>query len=146
MNWGAGIALLYIGFVIGILTLVTMSMNQRVDLVSEDYYDQELRFQGKMEKIQRSQDLSQPISWQVNDKTISIQFPENFQSQTLSGTIALYCPSDPRKDVLFGINADAQNQQIIPLDKVQEGRYLIKLDWKNGEISYWNEGVITIQK
>ncbi len=146
ISWGTGIALLYIGFVIGILTLVTMSMNQKVDLVTENYYAEELGFQKKIDKVARANALTTPLRWEVTDTAIRISYPADFSAGQLSGTVNLYCPSDNSKDIQFKVQPDAQNQQAIPLASLQPGRYLLQFDWKNGTVSYWNEGVITIQK
>lgn len=146
LSWGTGIAMLYIGFVIGILTLVTMSMNQKVDLVTEDYYAEELGFQKKINKIERAKALVTPLRWEVTEAAIVISYPTDFNAGELSGTVNLYCPSDNSKDIQFRVQPDGQNQQAIPLTSLQPGRYLLQFDWKNGAVSYWNEGVITIQK
>ena len=49
MNWGHRIIILYVGFVLLIGTMVYLSSRENVDLVSSDYYDQEIKFQSKME-------------------------------------------------------------------------------------------------
>lgn len=54
LNWGAGIAVLYMGFVAMIVLLVVMSMRQKIDLVTDEYYAEELLFQGKIDKIKRA--------------------------------------------------------------------------------------------
>ena len=51
ISWGTKIATLYIGFVGLIILMVSMSMRQRVDLVSEDYYNRELAYQDKINEI-----------------------------------------------------------------------------------------------
>ena len=42
MNFGVKITVLYLSFVALILTLVFMSFSQKVELVSKDYYAQEI--------------------------------------------------------------------------------------------------------
>ena len=44
MSWGYKIMFLYLGFVAMILTLVVMSMQQDIHLVSENYYEKEQNF------------------------------------------------------------------------------------------------------
>ncbi len=144
ISWGTGIAMLYTGFVLGILFLVTLSLNQRVDLVSEDYYALELDFQNKIDKTHRAQALSTPLQWKLTDTALEIKYPEGFSHQDLSGKVRFYCPSDNGKDIRFAIMPDANNQQTIPLKKIQPGRYLLQFDWKNGETTYWNEGAVLV--
>lgn len=143
-NWGNGIAMLYIGFVLGILFLVTLSLNQRVDLVSDDYYALELDFQNKINKTNRAQALTTPLRWEMTDTALEINYPAEFRYQDLAGKVRFYCPSDNSKDQDFAIMPNAQNQQTIPLSKIKDGRYLLQFDWKNGETTYWNEGAILV--
>ena len=144
LNWGTGIALLYTGFVVGILTLVFMSMGQRVDLVSEDYYAQEIAFQGKIDKIARANELADPLRWEVRDGEIIIQYPTTFKAADMGGTVHFYCPANNQKDTKIKVLDNDAHQQLIPLSRLQSGRYLIQIDWKNGETSYWTEGVISV--
>ncbi len=144
VNWGTGIAILYISFVVGILGLVALTTTQRVDLVSEDYYALELDFQNKIDKTRRAQALREPLRWRMTDRTLEVQFPREFSPRNMAGKIRFYCPADNTKDTEFAIVPNAQNQQSIPLDKLKPGRYLLQFDWKNGETTYWNEGVVAV--
>ncbi len=146
INWGTGIAMLYVAFVIGILGLVALTTTQRVDLVSEDYYALELDFQNKIDKTQRSKALTAPLRWEITDTALEIKYPAEFASRDLSGRVRFYCPSDNGKDIEFAILADAQNQQAIPLSKIQKGRYLLQFDWKNQQTTYWNEGAVVVNE
>lgn len=137
--------MLYTGFVLGILFLVTLSMSQRVDLVSEDYYALELDFQNKINKTYRAETLPTPLQWKMTDTALEIKYPEGFSRQDLSGKVRFYCPSDNGKDIQFAIIPNAQNQQSISLSKIQPGRYLLQFDWKNGETTYWDEGAVVIK-
>lgn len=145
ISWGTGIALLYTGFVVGILTLVFMSMGQRVDLVSEDYYAQEIAFQRKIDKIARANELADPLRWEVKDGDVFIQYPKNFKAADMNGTVHFYCPANQQKDTKIKVLANEDHQQLIPLSSLQPGRYLLQIDWKNGETAYWNEGVVTVK-
>jgi len=145
LNWGAGIAILYSGFVAMILVLVGMSASQKIDLVTDNYYAEELRFQDKINKTERAKALDDPLTWEVNAKGISIHYPKSFSEKNLGGKINLYCPSDDSKDLLFQVNS-TNNTQFIPSSKIPDGRYYLQIDWKNGEETYWNEDLIVINR
>lgn len=53
-NWGKGIVMVYVLFVAGMLYLVFQSKQQKLDLVVDDYYQQELKFQGQIDAAQRA--------------------------------------------------------------------------------------------
>ena len=145
LNWGAGIAILYSGFVAMILVLVGMSASQKIDLVTDNYYAEELRFQDKINKTKRAKALEDPLTWEVNEKGIAIHYPKSFPEETLSGKVNLYCPSDDSKDMFFKVSSK-NNMQFIPSSELADGRYYLQIDWKNGEETYWNEDLIVINK
>lgn len=142
-NWGVGIAILYLGFVAMILVLVGMSASQKIDLVTDHYYEEELQFQDKINKITRAKALAEPLVWEVNNSGVMIHYPKVLSGKTITGKVKLYCPSNEKNDRTF--NLDSKNsEQLIPSSKIPEGRYHLQIDWKNGEKTYWNEDVILI--
>ena len=58
MDFGGKIIILYLSFVGLILTLVFMSYGQKVELVSADYYAQEINFQQKINATNNEKSLS----------------------------------------------------------------------------------------
>ena len=50
MNWGFKILMLYAAFVGMIIFLVFRTAHENIDLVTEDYYQQELAFQNKIDQ------------------------------------------------------------------------------------------------
>ncbi|PWJ59255.1 FixH protein [Dyadobacter jejuensis] len=145
INWGAGIAGLYLGFVAMIVLLVVMSTRQKIDLVTDQYYSQELKFQSKLDKIKAASALANPVSWEITPNDIAIHYPTDLDESRLSGTIHFYCPSDDTKDRRFDIKP-SNHQQTIPIAMVPQGRYKIEIDWKHGKSAYWNEGALVIAK
>ena len=140
-NWGAGITTLYLSFVAGILVLVGMSASQKIDLVTDHYYEEETKFQEKLNKTNRAKALAEPLLWQVSEEGLTIQYPEN--GGNVTGTINLYCPSNEKNDRSFTIR-NQNSQQFIPASKIPNGRYRLQIDWKNGTDTYWNEDVIVM--
>src|SRR4051812_22656910 len=128
INWGAGIAMLYTGFVAMILLLVGMSLSQKIDLVTEHYYEEELGFQEKIDKTKRSAALAEPIKWEVTDAGITIIYPDKKQ---VTGKINLYCPSNDKNDRHFLISSK-NDRQFIKSTDIPAGTYKLQIDWKSG--------------
>lgn len=144
LNWGAGIALTYMGFVAMIVCLVVMSIQQKIDLVTDQYYTEELQFQDKIDKKNRAKALETPLSWFVGDQYLEIQYPNTGHPELVSGKVTLYCPANNENDRSVNIQATGL-QQRIALSEIPEGRYQLKIDWKNGSETYFDEGVITVK-
>ncbi len=75
MNWGVGIAIVYILFVLGMLTLVFKSRSQKIDLVTENYYQQELAYQEEIDAKQRVEDSGCMPVIQKNRINIKSKYP-----------------------------------------------------------------------
>jgi hypothetical protein len=144
MNWGYRVAALYISFVVMMLVLVGMAVKQDFDLVSDDYYRQEIEYQDRINKVNNTQKLKEPISFNIDDdsKTINIQYPKSLKN--ISGRILLYRPTDSKKDVLLDVSANNENLQSISTAELQKGLWRIKVDWKANETAFYNEEVIVI--
>lgn len=99
MNWGYKILIVYLLFVVGIVFMVFKSSNQKIDLVTTDYYAKELKYQEKIDAVKRTKALSVPVKFKVADQKISIQFPEEFRALEIKGTALIYYPADEEKDI-----------------------------------------------
>ena len=145
MSWGVKISLLYGGFVLLIVTMVSMSMSQKVDLVSKDYYEQELQFQDKINKMDRTKALSEQLTWKVSKDDIVFDFPNQFKGLETSGKVFFFRPSDAVLDKNMTIQSDTLNQKSISITSLKKGLYKMQINWEADHIQYYNEGFIQIQ-
>ena len=58
--WPIAIVSYFIIFIAFIAWFITFAMRQKMDLVRDDYYDQEIRFQQQIDRVQRTQSISTP--------------------------------------------------------------------------------------
>lgn len=135
MNWGKGIALVYITFVIGMLGLVYLAVIQDFDLVAEDYYEQEIAYQGRIDQMTDAQADGQRVQVIQGDHNIQL----NFSSLPVTDVaIHFFRPSDETKD--FQLNEPTVNATIaVPTSKLSVGKYLIKVEWKANGKTYFQE-------
>ena len=75
MNWGWKITLLYISFAAGILTLVFLSINQKIDLVDKNYYERELVHQSRLDQQKNYAALEKKWSLQFENGNAVVHFP-----------------------------------------------------------------------
>jgi len=142
INWGTKIAIFYITFVVFTLGMVYMAFNQNFDLVTEDYYAQEIKYQQKINDTERAMNLDKDLKIDITGSQLNIVFPNSAES-IASGTINCFRPSDQTKDfdVLIAANS---NTQSIQLDKFIKGKYVLKMDWIADDKSYYEERTIII--
>ena len=145
MSWGVKITMLYTGFALLIATMVSLSISQKVDLVSKDYYEQELQFQNKINLMDRTKLLSEQLSWQVQNDELVLDFPDQFKGQQTSGKVFFFRPSDAVLDKNFELQTDTLNTKRMSIKKLKSGLYKIQINWEVENIQYYNEGFIQIK-
>jgi hypothetical protein len=137
MNWGYKIALAYLVFVGGMLFLVFKANSQKFDLVVNDYYEQELKYQEVIDQKQRAATLSTAAEVTYQNGRLAVAFPEEFRSQKIEGELYLYRPSDARRDLKrsFSLSELHYATDIQSLS----GLYEIRLSWNVNGKTYFQE-------
>ena len=144
MSWGIRIVILYLSFVGLILTLVIMSSAQKVDLVSKDYYAQELKYQGKIDAIKNMNEVDSLFKIEKLDDQLRILFPKSKISRSITGKINFFRPSDSALDYYESIVLDSSSRQTIELSKLQKGLYLLQVSFTDGQKEFYKEEPIFV--
>lgn len=144
MSWGIRITVLYLSFVVLILTLVFITTKNKEELESKDYYKQELAYQSKIDAIKNANNLISPINYQVSGKVVSISIPAELQTKDFSGEIYFFRPSDATKDINLKFKVDASGQVSITDSKLLAGVYKMKITVNSNGKKYIKEEVINM--
>lgn len=143
LGWGSRIAFLYGGFVVLIAILVMGSMRQEVDLVAEDYYQQEIAYQDVLDAGKNQSTLSSPVSIHANEKMVTLEFPIEFQDKLINGNIQFYSPINSGGDKQIALN-DVQGLVNIQRSELQKTSYTIKINWEADGKQYYQESEINL--
>ena len=138
INWGTGIVLAFIAFISFIMYFViSMSTNKSIesDLVTENYYGQELEFENDLNKQRNAQKLKENITWKHTQEGLILYFPEDMNPSDISGKVFLYRPSNKQLDFESSISLSEHNL-LIPDKRLLDGRWNIKVDWQYKGNSY----------
>lgn len=145
MNWGTGMVLALLGFISFIMFFVIrMSTDTKYqhDLVTEDYYQQELKVQGNMEKEQEGNKLAQNVSHLKTEDGILLTFPDSLNVSEITGKVFLYRPSNKQFDFETPISLSNHNL-LIPDNRLLGGRWNLTVDWQYKGKSYRYKKEIT---
>ncbi len=137
-NWGTGIVLSFIAFIAFILFFVLrMSMDDRSnhDLVTEDYYKQELTYQLDIDAMQRAKELSAPLRVERSASGMLIRFPGNMDPKKIEGKVSLYRPSNKHLDFDLPISL-SNTHLLIPDKRLLDGRWDMDVQWKYEGVTY----------
>lgn len=141
INWGTKIAIFYTSFVLFIIFMVVMAFSQNYDLVTEDYYAQEIAYQGRIDQQTNTNNLAEKVKISVDKQELVVKLP-GAEDQTFEGTINCFRPSDETKD--FDVAITNASEQKIPLSKFIKGKYLLKMTWQAHGKSFYDEQTIII--
>ena len=127
-----------------ILFMVIRTMTEKVDLVTEDYYQKELQFEQQITQDNAAKNLgASPTVTIVGDK-IEVAFPDTMAKQSINGTVTFYRPSDSSKDVLIPLQPNTNGTQEIERNQFIKGLYQVKISWKAAAQDYYYETYLTI--
>lgn len=143
MNWGHKIALVYLTFVAGISFLVYKTSQVRSDLVTTDYYAQELKYQDKLDESKRAAALSESLHVTLKEGAVLIKFPKDFMGKSKTGSLLLYCPSDQNKDISKDINT-ISDEISVPLTIKNKVWYDVQVNYKVDGLAYYFEQKIQL--
>ena len=143
INWGFKILIVYSVFVIGMLVLVFLASKENKDLVSENYYEEEIKYQHIIDESANTASLSSDPVINRNKNIVDIIFPEEFTNEKTDGDWVLYYAADKSKDVQGKLNI-INGKYSIELPDFAKGTYQLKLNWHASEKKYYYEKVITL--
>ena len=114
-----------------------MNINDKYDhdLVSEDYYADELKYQDQINKLKNSKTLENNIDYQKTTDGLLIKFPKELDYTKIKGKMFLYRPSNKQLDFETAISL-SNSYLLIPDKRLVDGRWNIKIDWQYKGKSY----------
>lgn len=146
LNFGHKLVLVFIAFGLLMGTLIYMSVKTEFELVSKDYYKEELAYQQVIDARNNAATLSAEIQLNYKDKLLKIQMPAEMVGKVQSGQIIFYCPSDSDKDTVLDLQTDETGQQSIEIGKtISPAAYKLKFKWQSNDTAYYQENFMNLQ-
>ncbi len=100
-NWGTGIFLSIVIFMMILIGLVYVFMNQDVDLVTKNYYGKELKYQGQIDKINNTTELAKQVGISFINNSIQLTFPDSVFFKKLQALFIFIVLQHLKKILLF---------------------------------------------
>jgi hypothetical protein len=144
ISWGTGIVIAIAIFVVIVLAQTIYLMNQKVDLVEEDYYKKGIEYQKNIDVQKKSSELSEPVKFEFNGKYLTINFPKELSDDKISGEILFYRPSDSGLDIRIPLSTDSLSQ-IVPVSNLKKGFWRVKLNWQFDGQNYYDESSFRVE-
>jgi len=144
--WPHGLTLFIVAFVLGMVIFFFYMQGQRTDLVTREYYKEQIAYQKRIEQIRRGQEIDSLLRRTLKplEKQLVIEFDPVLFSQPLSGSIYLYRPSGSGYDRHWPLSIDASGRQVIDLKPLAPGLWRLKISLSQNGNDYYLEDRIDL--
>ena len=131
INWGTGIVIVIAAFISFIMYFViTMSTNNKYsyDLVTDNYYQQELQYQKQIEAEKNAKNLIENVKLKHSEFVLTVNFPKDLDYKMINGKVFLYRPSNKQLDFEIPISI-SKPYLLVPEKRLLDGRWNIIVSW-----------------
>ena len=142
--WPISIIAFFVVAIFGCGTFLAFCSRHPADLISPNYYEDEVRYQGHIDRLKRTQERASlaSASYDVATKTIKISLPES--PAQCSGQIQLYRPSAANLDRQLELKTDSRGIQNIDGSSLVPGLWKVRVSWKCDERDYFIDQQVVI--
>jgi hypothetical protein len=119
-------------------------MNVPVNLVSGEYYKEEIAYQQVIDGTKNANGLSTHPQVIQTSSDIIIQLPAEMKNQAVTGSVVFYNAASAGKDKTFNLQPGVNAQQVITGAGVKPGKYIVRTDWWANKVHYHNEQPVTV--
>ena len=146
INWGHKIILAFVLFVSLIATLVYKSMHTNFELVTKEYYKDELVYQKVIDGTNNANKLGGITTVSSNNQHVNITLPEEMKNESVKGSVWFYCAANANKDRRFDLKPDASGKQAFDRSEFSVGKYTVKVQWEKPDgQQYYSEQYLTLK-
>lgn len=138
MNWGKGLALALTAFA-GMMTYFMVRGAQSPEpLIAENYYEQELAYQDRIDATHRAGTLSSTVTIIADRAQVQVGFPAEMLGKAINGTLELIRLNNASADRKIALHGTATEHMQAAVDLLP-GVYIAQLTWTIDGVEYFRE-------
>lgn len=123
--------------------MVIMSFRQKTDLVTDNYYEEELLFQNQIDAATNANPYKDSIVITLDAEMVTLHFPLIFNEGAL-GQVYFYKASNSDFDFKFPLQLNSASSQQFIKSNFAQGFYTVKMQWIKNDIPYYTEKNIVL--
>lgn len=132
--------------IIGCVSFVAFCSRHPADLISANYYEDEVKYQGQIDRLQHTQARASAASVQFDKHTriITVSVPVEAASASPSGQIQLYRPSELNQDRTIKLALTASGLQTIDAANLLPGLWKVRVSWTVADKQFFMDQKVVI--
>ena len=134
--------LVFIAFAGFIGTLVYLMTRERIDLVRDDYYQDEIAYQQHIDRLNRTSTNNAlfAMTYQSDQQQVSFVLPDSLQK----AVITFYRPADRLADFAVVVTSPHPTRKTVSTVKMVKGYWRVQLAWSDARRDYYKENELFI--
>lgn len=147
LRWPLGIAGVLGLFILFLVAFVWFSRTQPLNLVSNDYYENALNYQKKLDLIRRTREKSAEFSidYQTDIALLTLSNAQQAPGREISGKITFFRPSDATQDFVLPLALDESGRQQVSTSGLSRGPWNLMIHWQMDGDEYYQETSLTLE-
>jgi nitrogen fixation protein FixH len=144
--WPIGIAAFFAMLISALATWAVVAQRNREELVSADYYEQEVAYQQQINRLKRSADAGVSIGYESSGLggVIRIAWPPAARPIDSQGRIRLYRPSEAALDRDLPLAIGRDGVQSIEALTLKPGLWKVRVHWGAEASGYYVERSVVV--
>ncbi len=143
-TWGTAIAIVLVVFALGMGYAVYQAVQQDYDLVTEDYYAEELVYQEKIDQKTAALALEGELVLSWTEAGMLLQFPEELKGKVAGMDLEMYCVTEADNDFNITQKSWSVADITIPAAKFKSGKWIAKLTLVTNGTAYYFDPAIAL--
>lgn len=129
--WPFGIIAAFVLFIAGTAGLIVLASFHRPELVTADYYEQELRYQQTYDSRARTAALGAEAAVTLDEaaRRLRVTLPPRHAALRPAGAIHLYRPAAAHADRHVALTLDAEGRQELDVRDLAPGLWRVRVEW-----------------
>lgn len=119
--------------------LVYLSMKQDVSMVSNNYYEQELVYQHKLDAMNNTNHYDNLFSLTSRGSHVALQIPAALSKNLIEGSVYFYCPSNEDHDYKKSLRASSTGTYLFHKNILKGSGYIVKVSFHSDGKDYYKE-------
>ena len=146
--WPYGIILTFALFITGTAVLIVIACTHKTDLITPNYYDDEIKFQSRIDQLNRTAKLNGQVAvaYDETTQTVNITLPAGQLSAATAGRIQLYRPSTTELDRVVKLQLDDKGSQVLDAASLLPGLWKVRVQWTAQDQDYFADKSVIVKR
>lgn len=146
--WPLAITTWFVLFAAALVAWIAFATRQRMDLVRSDYYEEEVRFQRQLDRLNSTAAIRGEVAihYDATKHELTLLLPAAHLASRPAGQIHFYRPSNASLDFDVPLAVDAAGLQRIGTEALRGGLWKVRVQWTAAEKDCFFEQAIVVDE